>query len=112
MLLKSATGPPPKRDTDSASQVNVPEESPYFPVATQVAKATSDFDMNRTLTAADMGRQIGHRRLEAQRTNPQFSLSTTLKLFGTAAYVRFLALQFPILNLLARPFHQSVIRHC
>lgn len=82
-LLMSATGPPSKRYTDSPSQGTVPEESPYFPVTTHVAKAISDFDMNRTLTAADLSRQLGHLRRESPKTNPQYSLSSTHKIFAS-----------------------------
>ncbi|KAI9438178.1 Chloroperoxidase [Lactarius indigo] len=62
-LLKSATGPPPKRDALPPSQAQLPpNESPYFNVAAHVSKATSDFDMNRTLTTADLSRLLSERR--------------------------------------------------
>lgn len=89
-LLKSATGPPAKGgDTQSASQGHLPEnESPYFPVAAHVAKATSEFDLNRTLTPADLSRRLGQRRREAKASNAQYSLDTGHKMFGSSKYVR------------------------
>ncbi len=95
-LLKSATGPPPKMDTHSASQGHLPQnESPYFNVAAHVAKATADLDMSRTLTPADLSRQLGVRRREAQASNGQYSQSTGHKMFGSSKYARLLLVSFP-----------------
>lgn len=65
--------------------------------------------MNRTLTAADMSRQLGRRRSEAPRINQQFSLATSLKMIGSAKYVL-----FPTFNILAHVIYQSlaVRRRC
>ncbi|KAI0062473.1 chloroperoxidase-like protein [Artomyces pyxidatus] len=54
-LLRSATGPPPK-----------------------------SLDLNRTLTPADLAKRTGIRRREARASNPQFSLDTSHKVFGSA----------------------------
>lgn len=87
-LLKSATGPPPKGNPPSASQGHLPQnESPYFNVAAQVAKATTEFDMNRTLTPADLTRRLGERRRESKATNGQFSQDTGHKIFGSSKCV-------------------------
>lgn len=85
MLLKSATGPPRKKDTQSASQGHLPpNESPYFNVAAHVAKATTDFDMNRTLTPADLSRRLGECRRVAKASNGQYSQDTGHKMFGSS----------------------------
>ncbi|KAH9077591.1 Cloroperoxidase [Lactarius deliciosus] len=84
-LLKSATGPPPKRDTLPALQGHLPpNESPYFNVAAHVSKATTDFDMNRTLTPADLSRRLGERRRESKASNGQYSQDTGHKMFGSS----------------------------
>jgi len=84
-LLKSATGPPPKMSTYSSSQVHLPpNESPYFHAAAHVAKALADFDMDRTLTPADLTRQLGERRRESRANNKQYSLDTGHKMFGSS----------------------------
>lgn len=87
-LLKSATGPPPKPlalETASAHDSPLPpNHSPYFHVAGQVAKATVDFDLNRTLTPADLSRRLGERRREAQNDNCQYSLDFGHKMFGAS----------------------------
>ena len=99
-LLKSATGPPPKRDTPSASQGHLPpNESPYFNVAAHVAKATADFDMNRTLTPADLSRQLSERRRQSKASNGQFSQDTGHKMFGSSKCVRLFALFLLIASL-------------
>jgi hypothetical protein len=83
-LLKSATGPP-KMGSHSASQGHLPpNESPYFHAAAHVAKAMADFDMDRTLTSADLTRQLGERRREAQGNNAQYSQDTGHKMFGSS----------------------------
>lgn len=90
-LLKSATGPPPKPlavETASAQDAPLPpNQSPYFHVAGQVAKATVDFDLNRTLTAADLSRRLGERRREAQNDNRQYSQDFGHKMFGASKCV-------------------------
>ncbi|KAH8990843.1 Cloroperoxidase [Lactarius akahatsu] len=84
-LLKSATGPPRKGDTLPASQGHLPpNESPYFNVAAHVSKATADFDMNRTFTAADLTRRLCERRRESKASNRQYSQDTTHKMFGSS----------------------------
>jgi len=84
-LLKSASGPPSKRDTPSASQGHLPpNDSPYFNVAAHVAKATADFDMNRTLTADDLSRQLSERRRQSKASNGQYSQDTGHKIFGSS----------------------------
>ncbi|KAH9023346.1 Cloroperoxidase [Lactarius pseudohatsudake] len=84
-LLKSATGPPPKKVTQPASQRSLPsKESPYFDIAAHVAKATADFDGNRTFTATDLSRRLGERRREAQANNGQHSQDTRHKIVGSA----------------------------
>jgi len=90
-LLKSATGPPPKPlavETALAQEAPLPpNHSPYFHVAGQVAKATVDFDLNRTLTAADISRRLGERRREAQNDNRQYSQDFGHKMFGASKCV-------------------------
>jgi hypothetical protein len=84
-LLKSATGPPLKWDAQPASQGDLPSnESPYFNVAAQVSKATTDFDMNRSLTPVDLTRRLSERRRESKATNGQFSQDTGHKIFGSS----------------------------
>jgi len=87
-LLKSATGPPPKplsMDTPSAQDAPLPpNDSPYFNVAAIAAKATADFDLNRTLTPADLSRRLAQRRREAQADNPQYSQDFGHKMFGSS----------------------------
>ena len=86
-LLKSATGRPPKKATEPASQRSSPsKESPYFNIAAHVAKATEDLDLNRTFTVADLSRRLGERRREAQANNGQYSQETGHKIFGSAKY--------------------------
>ena len=114
-LLKSATGPPPKVDTPSASQGHLPpNESPYFIVAAHVAKATADIDMSRTLTPADLSRRLGERRRQAKASNTQYSQDTGHKMFGSSKYVRPLPMLFPVphFNCVAYLVHQTVDRHC
>ncbi|KAH9053581.1 Cloroperoxidase [Lactarius vividus] len=83
-LLKCATGPP-KGDTPSASEGHLPpNESPYFNVVAHVSKATTDFDMNRTLTPADLSRRLGERRRESKASNRQYSQDTGHKMFGSS----------------------------
>ncbi|KAH8990856.1 Cloroperoxidase [Lactarius akahatsu] len=84
-LLKSATGPPPKKVTQPASQRSLPsKESPYFDIAAHVAKATADFDANRTFTATDLSRRLSERRREAKANNGQYSQDTGHKIVGSA----------------------------
>jgi hypothetical protein len=88
-LIKSATGPPPsfkpQLPTISPAQDPLPSnESPYFTVAAHVAKATADFDLNRTLTPTDLSRRLGERRREAKATNSQYSLDFGHKMFGSS----------------------------
>jgi hypothetical protein len=90
-LIRSATGPPPsikqqqqQYTTSTPSQEALPpNESPYFKIAAHVAKATSDVDLNRTLTASDMARRLGERRREAQLSNPQYTQEYGHKVFGS-----------------------------
>lgn len=93
-LLKSATGPPPKPLAVETASVHdaplPPNHSPYFHVAGQVAKATVDFDLNRTLTPADVSRRLGERRREAQNDNRQYSLDFGHKMFGASKCVLFI----------------------
>ncbi|KAI0298373.1 Cloroperoxidase [Multifurca ochricompacta] len=87
-LIKSATGPPPKKKLasldDELRDPLPPKDSPYFHVAAQVAKATTDFDLNRTLTPRDLSRRLGQRRREAQADNGQYSQDTGHKMFGSS----------------------------
>ena len=90
-LIRSATGPPPslkwqqEEHTTTPSQDPLPpNESPYFNVAAHVAKATSDLDLNRTLTSSDLARRLGERRRESQRSNPQYSQDFQHKVFGSS----------------------------
>ena len=76
-------------------------------------KATSDFDLKCTRTPADLSCMLGQRCREALRNNPQYSLDTGHKMFGSSKYVRLLPLLFP--TTFHRPlmlFHQSAARHC
>jgi len=89
-LIRSATGPPPtsfedQQHTTTPSQDPLPpNKSPYFHVAAHVAKATSDLDLNRTLTSSDLTRRLGERRREAQQSNSQYSQNQTQKIFGSS----------------------------
>jgi len=88
-LLTSATGPPPKPlsplSTASARDAPLPpNHSPYFHVAGHVAKATVDFDLNRTLTPADLSRRLGERRRESKNDNRQYSQDFGHKMFGSS----------------------------
>jgi hypothetical protein len=86
-FIRSATGPPLKQQqyTTTPSQDPLPpNESPYFNVVAYVAKATSDVDLNRTLTASDISRRLGERRREAQRSNSQYSQDFGHKMFGSS----------------------------
>ncbi|KAI9459320.1 Cloroperoxidase [Russula earlei] len=88
-LIKSATGRPPKQaqaDRQATPQEPLPpqSDSPYFHVAAHVAKATADFDLNRTLTPADLSRRLGQRRREARADNGQYSLDFGHKMFGSS----------------------------
>ncbi len=84
-LLKSATGPPLKKATRPASQRPLPSNgSPYFNIGAHVAKATVDFDLNRTLTIADLSRRLGERRREAKVNNGQYSQDTGHKIVGSS----------------------------
>ena len=92
-LLKAATGPSPKVlavETASVQDAPLPpNHSPYFHVAAHVAKATVDFDLNRTLTPADLSRRLGERRREAQNDNRQYSQDFGHKMFGSSKCVFF-----------------------
>jgi len=91
-LIKSATGPPPstKQQQQQHTTINPsqdplpPNESPYFNVVAYVAKATSDLDLNRTLTSSDLSRRLGERRCEAKRSNGQYSQDFGHKMFGSS----------------------------
>ena len=100
-LLKSATGQAPKplsMDTASAQDAPLPpNHSPYFNVAAHLAKATADFDLNRTLTPADLSRRLAVRRREAQTDNPQYSQDFGHKMFGASKYVFVVLFPFPLL---------------
>ena len=86
-LLRSATGRPPKKATEPASQRSLPSnESPYFNIVAHVAKATEDLDLNRTFTVADLSRRLGERRREAKANNGQYSQDTGHKMFGSTKY--------------------------
>ena len=113
-LLTSATGAPPKGDTQATSQGHLPpNESPYFNVAAHVAKATTDFDMSRTLTPADLSRRLGERRRESKASNGQYSQDHGHKMFGSSKYVRLLPLFFPTFSRSLRsPCHRTVDQHC
>ena len=41
-------------------------------------------DLSRTLTTKDLSRVSSKRRVEARKTNPQFSMSVSHKLFGSS----------------------------
>ena len=90
-LLKSATGPPPKPlafETASARDAPLPpNHSPYFDVAGHAAKATVDFDLNRTFTPADLSRRLGERRRESRNGNRQYSLDFGHKVIGSVKCV-------------------------
>jgi hypothetical protein len=91
-LITSATGPPPSLKqqfaTNSPAQDPLPHNSsPYFTAAAHVAKATAGFDLNRTLTSADLSRRLGERRREAQATNGQYSQDFGHKMFGASKWV-------------------------
>ena len=99
----------PVRSLDSVC----PQDFAESPVAVHVAKATSDFDLKCTRTPADLSCMLGQRCREALRNNPQYSLDTGHKMFGSSKYVRLLPLLFP--TTFHRPlmlFHQSAARHC
>jgi hypothetical protein len=66
-FLKCATGPPPRIQAATSDPPLPPNESPHFGVATQVANAMADSDMNRTLTPTDLSRRLGARRRECRR---------------------------------------------
>jgi len=95
-LLKSATGPPPKPlslETASVQDAPLPpNHSPYFHVAGHVAKATVDFDFNRTLTPADISRRLCERRREARNDNGQYSQDFGHKMFGSSNASTFLTI--------------------
>jgi hypothetical protein len=89
-LIRSATGPAPsfkrqqqQHTTKPLQDPLPPNESPYFNVAAHVAKATSDLDLNRTLTSSDLSRRLGERRREAPRSNRQYSQDFGHKIFGS-----------------------------
>jgi hypothetical protein len=90
-LIRSATGPAPsfkwqqQQHTTTPSQDPLPpNDSPYFNVAAHVAKATSDLDLNRTLTPSDLSRRLGERRREALQSNRQYSQDFKHKVFGSS----------------------------
>ncbi|KAI0301384.1 Cloroperoxidase [Russula brevipes] len=85
-LIKSATGPAPKGVPRQATAQDPlpPNNSPYFNVAAHVAKATADFDLNRTLVPADLSRRLGRRRREAQADNGQYSQNSAQRMFGSS----------------------------
>lgn len=88
-LIRSATGPPlslkQQQHTSIPSKYPLPpNESPYFNVAAHVAKATSDFDLNCTITSSDLSRRLGQRRREAQQSNAQYSQDFGHKMFGSS----------------------------
>ncbi|KAH9995905.1 Cloroperoxidase [Russula compacta] len=93
-LIKAATGPPLKnvQSQPSAQDALPPNDSPYFDVAAHVAKATADFDLNRTFRAADLSRRLGERRREAQADNGQYSLARNHKIFGSSNASGFLTI--------------------
>ena len=86
-LLRCATGPPPKVQAAASDPPLPPNDSPYFPVTAHVAKATADFDLNRTLTPSDLSRRLGARRRECPRSNGQYSLDYGHKMFGSSKFV-------------------------
>jgi hypothetical protein len=85
-LIKSATGPPlPQLPAISSAQDPLPPNgSPYFNVAAHVAKATADFDLNRTLVPGDISRRLSERRREARASNGQYSQDFQHKMFGSS----------------------------
>ena len=87
-LLTCATGPSPKQlrleKTQARDTPLPPTLSPYFHAAAHVAKATADFDLNRTLTRRDLSRRLGERRREAQADNAQYSQDFGHKMFGSS----------------------------
>jgi hypothetical protein len=91
-LIKSATGPPLSTQQQQQQHTTInpsqdplpPNESPYFNVVAYVSKATSDFDLSRTLTSSDLARRLGERRREAQRANGQYSQDFGHKMFGAS----------------------------
>jgi hypothetical protein len=86
-LLKCATGPPPKIQAAQSDPPLPPSESPYFHAAAHVAKATADFDLNRTLTPRDISRRLGARRRQCQADNEQYSLDFGHKIFSSTKFV-------------------------
>ena len=86
-LLKCATGPPPKIQAAQSDAPLPPNESPYFNVAAHVAKATADFNLNRTLTPRDLSRRLGERRRQCRADNGQYSLDHGHKMFGSSKFV-------------------------
>jgi hypothetical protein len=114
-LLNSATGPPPKKATQPASESkrSLPSNpSPYFSIAAHVAKATEDLDLNRTFTAADLSRRLGERRREAKAKNGQYSQDTGHKLFGSTKYVWLLTQFLPTHHRLVSLCPRSADRPC
>jgi hypothetical protein len=85
-LIKSATGPPPKLPPQQATAQDPlpPSDSPYFHVAADVAKAMVDFDLNRTLTAADLSRRLGERRREAGPITANIPRLSEMFVFGSS----------------------------
>jgi hypothetical protein len=88
-LLKSATGPPPRRLRSPHRRDLSHPTSPLFQHRGNVAKATEDLDLNRTITTSDLSRRLGERRREAKANNGQYSQDTGHKLFGSTKYVQF-----------------------
>ncbi|KAH9971537.1 Cloroperoxidase [Lactifluus volemus] len=83
-LLRCATGPPPKLQASPSDPPLPPNDSPYFAVTAHVAKATTDFDLNRTLTPGDLSRRLGERRRESAHDNAQYSQDHGHKMFGSS----------------------------
>jgi hypothetical protein len=63
--------------TTSAKDPLPPNESPYFTIAAHVAKATTDFDfdLNRTLTRADLFRYQHLFRVSDDDTHSEQSIT-------------------------------------
>lgn len=85
-LLACASGKPrpPKM------KVNHPTEPPPAPYQA-LEFETEKVDLDKTLTSADLSRRLDWCRREAKMTNPQFSTSTSHKMFGSSKCVAFLS---------------------
>ncbi|TFY79194.1 heme-thiolate peroxidase [Hericium alpestre] len=88
-FLPSQSQPSPSRVQELLACASGPALPPsVMPV--KPSEADAKLNLNRSLTLADLARLTSKRRAESRKHNPQFSLSTFHKMFGSSKCALFL----------------------